>query len=328
MMSSRTKILLPLLCNLVLVAVPAFADFKLERRLSLDPGGTFTLQSDVGRITLVGDSTSGAQVTVTSRRDDLDDRYDFRFEERPGQVTVTVRRRGSWLRSWLNNGWLDNTHFAIHVPSKAVVNLSTSGGSIDLSRVAGRAGVRTSGGSLRVEQVDGPVDGHTSGGSISMRSVRGDVNVHTSGGSITVTDVQGTLRATTSGGSIDIDRVSNDVHAETSGGHVEVRGAGGRVEAHTSGGSVTVRFGPGNDRGGDVSTSGGTVRAEIDPTVRLSIDASSSGGGVSSELPVTIQGRISNRSLRGDLNGGGASLRLRSSGGGVRLLSASRVAGR
>jgi hypothetical protein len=56
--------------------------------------------------------------------------------------------------------------------------------------------------------------------------------------------------------------------------------------------------------------------------VALSIDASASGGRLTSTLPVTIRGEISRRALRGDLNGGGSVLRLRASGGGVRISAA------
>ena len=71
-----------------------------------------------------------------------------------------------------------------------------------------------------------------------------------------------------------------------------------------------------------VSSSGGSVRTEIDPAARVSIDASASGGSVNSDVPVTIQGNLENDSRRGDMNGGGPLLRLRSSGGGVRIGSA------
>jgi hypothetical protein len=66
------------------------------------------------------------------------------------------------------------------------------------------------------------------------------------------------------------------------------------------------------------------VRSEIDPGARVSIDASASGGSVNSDVPVTIQGKIERDSLRGEMNGGGPLLRLRSSGGGVRILGISR----
>jgi hypothetical protein len=316
---TRTKMLLALAVGISLLATPAWADFKVERRLALAPGGTFTLDADVGSVTLTGDSTSGAMVTVTSRRDDFNELFDLRFDEGPGGATVTAKRRGGWVRGFWNGDWFgDNTQFIVHVPAMTTVMIKTSGGSVDVTQLNGRLTARTSGGSLRAEGIGGPVEGTTSGGSIRMRDVGGDTIARTSGGSIDIGGVRGSLQASTSGGGIDIDTVSGDLRASTSGGSVDVRGAGGRVEAHTSGGPVTVRFAAGNKSGGELTTSGGGVRTEVDPGVALTIDASSSGGSVQSDLPVTVQGTTRN-SLRGDINGGGALLRLRSSGGGVRI---------
>ena len=316
---TRTKTLLALAVGISFLASPAWADFKTERRLALEPGGTFALDSDIGTVTLTGDSTSGAVVTVTSRKDDFNDLFDVQFNETPGAVTVTVKRRGSWIKGLWNGDWFgDNTQFVVHVPSKTAATIKTAGGSVDASRLDGRLTVRTSGGSLRVESVSAPVEGSTSGGSIRMRDLGGDTVASTSGGSIDIVGVRGSLRATTSGGGIAIETVSGDLYASTSGGGVQVRGAGGRVEAHTSGGPVTVRFSAGNKSGGELTTSGGGVRTELDPGVALTIDASSSGGDVHSDLPVTVHG-TSRNSLRGEINGGGATLRLRSSGGGVRI---------
>jgi hypothetical protein len=340
---TRTKTLLLLFVGMALFETSIRADFKTERRLALEPGGTFTLDSDVGEITLTGDSASGVVVNLTSDRDDFDDLFDLQFEETAGRVAVTVKRRGRWLKSFWTGEWFHNdTHFAIRVPARTTVNLNTSGGAIEVSRLTGRLTMHTSGGSLRLDDIEGPVDGKTSGGSIRMRSVRGDAAVNTSGGGIDIVDVRGGLKATTSGGGIDIDGVSGDVYASTSGGGVRIREAGGRVDARSSGGPVTVRFAAGNNRGGELSSSGGGVRTELDPSVALTIDASTSGGSVESELPLLARGVVQNggadwpsapfrkptTSLRGDLNGGGALLRLRTSGGGVRILGARASASR
>ena len=332
---TRMKMLIAVAAGLAFLATPAWADFRAERRLALEPGGTFTLNSDIGTVTLVGDSTSGAMVTVTSGRDDFEDLFDVRFDESPGNATVTIKRRdGRWLKGVWGGEWFGyGAQIVVHVPSKTTASLRTSGGSIDASRLAGRLVMRTSGGSLRAEDIDGPVEGSTSGGSIRMRDVRGNALAETSGGGLDITGVRGSLRATTSGGSIDIDTVAGELYAATSGGSVQIRGAGGRVDAHTSGGSVVVRLAAGNKGGGDLSTSGGGVRVEVDPRVALTVDASSSGGDVHTDLPVTVQQLARNngggwpekpfrggsKTLRGDLNGGGELLRLRSSGGGVRI---------
>ena len=302
------------------MATPAWADFKIERALKLEPGGSFVLESDIGEVVLSGESASGARVVVTSD-EDLDRYFDLSFDETARGVTVTIKRRGTLRRLF---GWFDNdrTRISIQVPAKTDVRLSTSGGSVRASRLTGILDVRSSGGSLEIDAIDGNVDGGTSGGSIRMRDVDGNVAASTSGGSITIGDVRGTLRANTSGGGITITDVGGDLRASTSGGGVDVRGAGGRVEASSSGGGVTVRFAPGNSSGGVVSSSGGSVRAEIDPGAKVSIDATASGGSVTSDVPVTIQGKVEQHSLRGDMNGGGPMLRLRSSGGGVRISAA------
>jgi hypothetical protein len=80
-----------------------------------------------------------------------------------------------------------------------------------------------------------------------------------------------------------------------------------------------VAFDQGNAQGGTLSSSGGRVTAIVDPSVGLDIDASSYGGSVSSDVPLTIRGTVSRTEIKGTLNGGGALLRLRSSGGGIRI---------
>jgi hypothetical protein len=306
------------------LVTPASADFRLERQLALAPGGTFVLDTYVGAVTVVGDSPSGVSITVTSSRDDIEQRLDLRFDEEPGRVTVTARRTASatqWLRSWWEQ--YGNLRFTVHVPNQTDVSVGTSGGEVHVSRLDGEARVRTSGGGVRVEDVVGDVSARTSGGRVRVQRVRGAVDAGTSGGGIDIATVAGQVRAGTSGGSITIEATSGDVSAETSGGGIRVRGASGRVDAHTSGGPIAVSFAPGNGLGGELSTSGGRVTAAVDPAARLSIDASTSGGRVTSDLALTTRS-FSRTSIRGDLNGGGSPLRLRTSGGGIEIAAATR----
>jgi hypothetical protein len=324
-----TRTIIPTLVALALVcgAAPAAAEYRNERALALAPGGTFLLDADAGAVTITGDSTDGAFVSITSRDDDFDRRYDVEFEERPGAVTVRVKRRAGWLADWFRSSWRHDTRITIRVPRATSATVSTAGGSIEAARL-GHLRLRTSGGSVNAADVNGAAELRTSGGAIVVRRVRGDLDASTSGGDIRAGEVLGAVRADTSGGRIDIDGASGDVYASTSGGGVRVAGAGGSVEAHTSGGSVSVGFAAGNARGGDLSTSGGGVTAVVDPTVALTIDATSSGGGVNADVPVTIRGPVSRRSLMGDMNGGGALLRLRSSGGSVRIAAIPAFAAR
>lgn len=280
-------------------AVAAHADFRMERQLELAPGGELELDAASGKITVEGTDRSGVRVLITSSRDDVEDRFEFTFREEAGRVLVKTEKRGSFVRRWFD--WNSSLHFDVEVPRDVALLLDTSGGSI------------------RVEDIIGPVDADTSGGAISVEQIFGDVRLDTSGGSITARRIDGNVLADTSGGRIEIDGASGEVRADTSGGSISIKDVGGRVMASSSGGSVTASFAPGNAEGGSLSTSGGSVTAYVDPGVALDLDLSTSGGRASSDLPVTVRGSFGRSSLRGQVNGGGALLKLRSSGGSVRV---------
>ena len=297
--------------------LPARAETHIERKLTLAPGGSFVLDTDTGSVELVGGSGSGATVDITSSRDDFESMYDVDFEESAGGVVVRVNKRekfSNWLRS------SGSTRFKIGVPQDTRIEIDTAGGSIEVTDISAPALLDTSGGSIRAKGIRGELSADTSGGSIQVDDVEGNVSADTSGGSITVRGVRGAVKADTSGGGITIEDVTGDIEADTSGGSIKIAEAGARVRAETSGGPIRVSFAPGNAAGGSLSTSGGGITVELDPSVGLDIDASASGGSVDVDIPVMVQGTVSRSALSGKVGGGGETLRLRSSGGGVSIV--------
>jgi DUF4097 and DUF4098 domain-containing protein YvlB len=300
-----------------LLAAPALAETRIERQFDLAPGGRLFVDTEAGSVSVTGGSGSGCRVVITSSREDLDEKIDFSFEPSPGELRIVGKRKGmSWFGNWSFKGKL---LIAIEVPERTEVDLDTAGGALEVDSLDGDVRLDTSGGAIRVSQVRGAVLADTSGGAITVREVEGDVNADTSGGGIHIEDVDGAVRADTSGGGIKIIDVTGDLVADTSGGSIEISGAEGRVEADTSGGPIDVAFAPGNSRGGSLSTSGGEVRVVLDAGADLELDAETSGGTVRSDLPVKIQGAVDKHSLKGTLGGGGATLKLRASGGGIRI---------
>jgi len=284
--------------GLLLAADPASADFRRERKLALAPGGELLVDAAGGGVTVTGGATDGATVVITSTRDDIEQRYSFEVTSEPGRVKVISRRRPGWSQ-WLNWNSNGNLHFDVRVPRETRVDLKSSGGGIRASDLQGNARVRSSGGGLRIAGIVGDVDAGSSGGGVEVKQVRGNV------------------RVSSSGGGVDVMQVTGDVNAESSGGGVHLDGVGGRVTADSSGGSVSAVLREGNAAGGSLSSSGGGVSVTVGRDTRLSIDAYSSGGSVRCELPVRPLGKQTRTTLRGDLNGGGSVLKLRSSGGGI-----------
>ena len=307
-----------LLVALSAVGSTAAAEYRRTHAVPLSPGGAIVFDVH-GSVTVVGGATAEASVVVTADRDDVESRYVFSVAAAgANRVEVATRKRGSWSSRMRG----ENLHFEVRVPRDTRVEVETSGGAIRIAGLAGAATLRSAGGGLQVRDLDGPLDAHTSGGGIDVRDVRGKVLLDTSGGGIRAEGVAGDLAAETSGGGIEIAGVEGDVTASTSGGGVEIRDVSGRIVAHSSGGPVFAAFRAGASSGGSLSSSGGGVRVAVDPAARLSVDASSSGGNVTCDLPITVQGTVRRTALRGELNGGGSPLVLRSSGGGIRIAAA------
>lgn len=294
--------------------VAAQAETRIEKNLKLDPRGRFVLDSDAGSVTVSGAREPGAKVVITSRRDDLQELFDFNFEEAPGLVRITARKQHGL--AWPKNLSL---HYEVQVPAETRPEIRTGGGSIKVYGIRGNSDLRTSGGSIEVSGLMGHLEADTSGGSIALREVTGNTMVRTSGGGIEVDSLSGSLDGNTSGGPIRVEGADGDVNVETSGGPIRIERASGRVAARTSGGSVHVNFDRGNSQGGDLETSGGSIRVVLDPTVNLNLEASASSGGVTTDLPIKVAGRISRSSLHGSLGSGGQTLRMHTSGGSIHI---------
>lgn len=294
-MNSRAARACLIAAGILILVAPTWADSQLVKTLKLDPNGRFALDADAGSVTVMGSDQPGAIVVVTSNRDDVRDRIDFNFEENPGMVRLTARRRYWHLFDF----FFERLSYKIRVPKSTALEIKTGGGSITIYSMSRDADLKTSGGFIEVSQLQGMLHAHTSGGHIKAEQIQGDADLETSGGGIEADSVDGQLVANTSGGSIHIDQVT------------------GRLDAHTSGGSIGATFRKGNAHGGEIETSGGAIHIRIDPSVNLEVDASTSGGSVDSAIPLRVVGTASRRVLRGTLGSGGELLRVHTSGGSV-----------
>jgi DUF4097 and DUF4098 domain-containing protein YvlB len=301
------------------VAAWAAIESPIHKTFNVAPGGTLTLEADVGDVRVSSGGT-GVTIDVKRRARSEEAMRDFvvTFDQQGNDVRVRAKsdRSSHWWFSWSND--IDAT-FVITVPSQYNLNLSTSGGDIKIGDLQGQVRARTSGGDLDLGKINGPVDGRTSGGDMSITSARGRLDLYTSGGDIKIGDIDGPATAKTSGGSIEVHRVGGDLFAHTSGGSISIDEASGAIDASTSGGSIRARFAQQPRGDSRLATSGGGITVSIAGNVAVDVDAHTSGGDVETDLPITILGKQSEGDLAGKINGGGPRLVLRSSGGSIKL---------
>jgi DUF4097 and DUF4098 domain-containing protein YvlB len=273
---------------------PAAAAKDFEQRVAAQAGGRLRVNLDSGSIVI--ESHDREEVRVDALAAGLGaGRLDFELSVQGDDVRLEGRPRG-WMPDVLGS---PHVRARVRVPSEFSVD------------------IRTGGGAIEIEDLEGEVRVRSSGGAIEIGRIRGDVDVETSGGAIETGEVDGELRARTSGGPIRIFAVSGSVEARTSGGSIEILGAADRVRADTSGGAISVRFTEAPS--GVLETSGGDIDVEFPEDEGMDLDARTSGGSVRIDEQLAVRGRVEPTRVEAELNEGGDRLRLRTSGGDIRI---------
>jgi DUF4097 and DUF4098 domain-containing protein YvlB len=268
---------------LVLIAATPLqaAEKKLDRSFTVSPGGTLVVDAEGGSVRVTGTDGNAVVVHMVFRGSERDlENATLDAVQQNNDVTVTMRRKSQ--RSWFWwGGWSGDQDIEVTVPRRYAIDVRTSGGSIELRNTEGTASLRTSGGDISAQNITGKVELKTSGGTIRADGIRGDIDANTSGGDVRLLQVDGKIRA------------------------------------HTSGGSVRCSL-VGANRGISATTSGGDVELTLPRSTSGNLEASTSGGDVRSELPVTSTVSDDSR-LQGPINGGGAPIYARTSGGSIAL---------
>jgi DUF4097 and DUF4098 domain-containing protein YvlB len=251
----------------------------------------------------------------------------IRFEVRlPVSADADLKTSGGDIKVAELTGRLDagTSGGSIHLGKVAEVKARTSGGDIHLEKSSANASLGTSGGSIKTGRIDGTLVAHTSGGDVKVESVAGAADLHTSGGSIHVDKADNTLKAETSGGNVEVANVTGPAKLRTSGGSIRVVHAGNSIQAGTSGGDVRVGLASSLAEDCEFRTAGGSIHVEVAAGAAFDLDAKTSGGSAHCAAPITVVEKSkSSDLLRGKVNGGGKVLKLRTSGGDIRVKDAS-----
>jgi len=235
---------------------------------------------------------------------------------------------------------------------RAVAKIETEGGHITLRDVAGDLDAYTAGGHILAGTIEGNAKLHTGGGHIRAARIKGTANLETDGGNIAIGEAGSYVTVRTSGGQIDLGEVHGSVRADTGGGGIRVISVAGPLEVASSGGSICLTRVASRVR---AETGEGTITAWINPeesertplvrlpgpsqlashtgdivvflprNIAMNIDATVENGGpgrieADPTLPMNIQSQPNGPvHVLASLNGGGALLRLHTTGGKIQL---------
>lgn len=152
---------------------------------------------------------------------------------------------------------------------------------------------------------DGPKTGKNEGWAVSYRVMvprDTDLDLASTNGGITITGVNGELRFQTTNGGIHLDDVGGDVEGHTTNGGVHVALSGSTWDG----------------KGMVLRTTNGGVKMSLPSGYSAHLEAATTNGGMNIGFPVTVQGKI-DRKLSVDLGGGGPTLKVTTTNGGVQI---------
>ena len=148
-----------------------------------------------------------------------------------------------------------------------------------------------------------------------------DVEMHTSDGSMSVADIQGVFVLQASDGSIRMHNITGTLAAHTSDGSAKIDGNFSAIELHSSDGSMDLTLNSGSrlSKASHISSSDGAIRLQLPANLKADLDLAASDGSIDCKLPLSSNGDASKHHIRGQLNGGGALLEIRSSDGSIHV---------
>lgn len=177
---------------------------------------------------------------------------------------------------------------------------------------------------LRVpKQVE--IDAKTINGDVEVSGISGPVEAQTTNGDVVTTSIIGNLRASTTNGNIEIRDVEGRVTARTVNQSIELRDVkSSDIKASTVNGSIRADFITGDRGVYDFSTMNGSVTVYIPEDSKLDVEVRCRSRQFRSDFDIGDRDdRRRNwqmlRTYRGDINGGGGSLTIRTMNGRVNL---------
>lgn len=270
----------------------------------LSGAGSLNVQTSGGHITVEGSSDNTVRVEMYVEKDGQNllpedtklSKWDIEITHSGQKVEAIAKRKNN---SWniLGQSNRPSISFVVYTPNKMSSNLTTSGGHIKVRGLSGEQKMKTSGGHIKLSDIKGTVDARTSGGKVTLNNLEGNITARTSGGHMRAENTEG------------------DITLKTSGGHITLKNVGGTVEAKTSGGHITADLSS-IRKHANLSTSGGNISINVPAGTGLDLDLH--GSYVQYNLD-NFSGEAERNEIEGQVNGGGAKVSARTSGGTVSL---------
>jgi len=185
--------------------------------------------------------------------------------------------------------------------------------------------------SFRAKNVSGDIDVEGTGGAVNLSAVSGDILIRKGRGQVECNAVSGDIEAADIVGDVFLKSVSGDIKAKGLKGGVDAETVSGDIELMevTEANKVRVKALSGeviyrgsiNPAGNyNLKSHSGSITLYLPASSAFDLEAETFSGSIEMDFEIKMTGKISPREISGVVNNGGASLRISSFSGDIKLI--------
>jgi predicted membrane protein len=248
-------------------------------------------------------------------------------KEYAGLVKIEVTEEDGTLNIVVNypkngpNKMSVSVDFNLMIPSMATADINSVSGDLILQNIGGAAKAETVSGDVTLEKIAGTLKGKTVSGTVTATGAAKGAYCKSVSGNVMVDDVTGDAELYTVSGTIKAGSVRGSITAENTSGDVELIDVtdAKAIKAKTLSGDVDYTGVIFSDGTYEFKSHSGDVTLAIPSDAAFDLEARTFSGSINSEFEITLTGKISKKELKGSVNGGGATLEVKTFSGDVEL---------
>lgn len=289
------------------IKIEVFASFRSLLTLFLNSEKLDSIDSEINPVTI---ETIGETLTILSKPNYFHPYNWINFQKTSFRISLP-KHISAYSKTYGGNIYLKNI--------ESNHTFTTWGGNLFISEAKGVLRGKTMGGRLEINHCDANIDAKTWGGKVILADNAGEVHVKTLGGNIKIRNQKGKVFASTSGGNILGEGLKGELQCSTWGGNIKLYGIEGDIGANTKGGNIVAEI-KSVSKYVWLDTAGGNIKVALPLNQAIDVDISSSKVVVP---PLqNFEGYRTQDQLVGKLNGGGPTVKVKGTGGTIRIFGA------
>ncbi|MGR3812021.1 histidine kinase [Jiulongibacter sp. NS-SX5] len=262
------------------------------------------------------------------------DKLGFVISNFEGRLSIKSNYYGrDWFTSFVD---FKRVSFRLYLPKQCSTHLHTQIGDITVKGINGHHRYLSRFGGVSFDNIKGQIESikKNFGRKVTLANSEGNIKIASGGGNLYVKHCKGDLDFITDGGNVKVVNYAGQMDCKTRGGNISVEGFKGELKATSWGGNIKVSELDGdlasNTMGGNVSlkaknienyawlvTNGGNINFQFNEKQNLDLHAK--GNKIRANGNFLFQGEQNNSRWTGQINEGGANIKLKTNGGRIKI---------